>query len=64
VTPGRQSDIVEEDVGGAQLEACYIPTLVLALLRKLFTSIRNFDQLGVVLGRKRQNVLLLGILYC
>jgi hypothetical protein len=45
------------------MEAWYNPTLVLALLRKLFTSIQNFDQLGVVLGRKRPSVLLLGIIY-
>jgi len=63
VTSGRQSDIVEEDASGAHLEAWYILTLVLALLKKLFTSIRNFDQLGVVLCRKRPNVLILGILY-
>jgi len=35
----------------------------ISLVRKLFTSIQNFDQLGVVLGRKRPSVLLIRMLY-
>jgi len=57
--PGRQIDLVDKDASKMLVHIWRlrdIPKLVLALLRKKFTSIQNFDQLGVLLGRKRPSV--------